>query len=280
MEHIILGFDGTAAAKSALDWVAARAARRPSRVGIVNVVPMSQQNDAELTRLADAETWLYDRAPETSIELHLLEGAPTDALAAFAERADLLVVGINTGHPIRASLAGAFPLRLSARAHVPVVLVPAGWADREDPVSVGIADDASSDTALAFALREAEASGTAIRLVHAWLMPSPAYVGGAPFVSTPESVLTAHRETINEATRWVTERTTTIGVHSELVRDNSAAALLQFAPSSSLLVIGTHHRGLLAGSLLGSVAQDVIWQSDCPVAVVPQEADLDRSGIG
>lgn len=278
MEHIILGFDGTSASVSALDWVAARAARRASRVGIVNVISdPSHDHDSELGRLTDAESSLRERAPETTIELHVLEGGPTEALAAFAAQADLLVVGINTGHPIRASLAGAFPLRLSARSHVPVVLVPAGWVDRDEAVSVGIADDDSSDAALSFAVREAGSHDVPLRLVHAWLMPAPTYVGAAALVSTPEAALASHRDTINTATRWVTERFTTIRVQSELVRDSSIAALLRLASTSSLIVIGTHHRGLLAGSLLGSVAQDVIWQSDCPIAIVPNEHGSDRS---
>jgi nucleotide-binding universal stress UspA family protein len=43
-----------------------------------------------------------------------------------------------------------------------------------------------------------------------------------------------------------------------------------------MLVMGTHHRGVLAGSLLGSVVQEVLWRAECPVAVVPQDAVSSR----
>ncbi|MDT4914840.1 MAG: Universal stress protein family, partial [Pseudonocardiales bacterium] len=39
-----------------------------------------------------------------------------------------------------------------------------------------------------------------------------------------------------------------------------------------LLVVGTHNRGALAGTLLGSVSQGVLHHATCPVAVVPPPA--------
>lgn len=278
MERIILGFDGSPASVSALAWVAVRASRKLAKVGVVNVLPRFTRSDPEaaLDHLADAEQFLRERAPGTPVELHRLDGGVSDALTDFAESADLLVVGINPGHPIRATLAGAMPLKVSSQSHVPVVLVPAGWVESGDPVTVGISTDDSSDAALAFAAREAHDTDAAIRLVHAWLMPAPTYSGAAALAASPESVMAQHRTTINAAMQKVLDRYSTIGMHSELLRDSKAAALLRFASQSSMLVLGTHHRGVLAGSLLGSVAQEVLWQADCPVAVVPREVGTER----
>jgi nucleotide-binding universal stress UspA family protein len=85
-----------------------------------------------------------------------------------------------------------------------------------------------------------------------------------------------HRATLDAAVSWVMERHPTISLQSELVRDSQSSALLRFGPRSSMLVLGTHHRGVLAGSLLGSVVQEVLWRAECPVAVVPREASLTR----
>jgi nucleotide-binding universal stress UspA family protein len=87
-----------------------------------------------------------------------------------------------------------------------------------------------------------------------------------------------HRATQTAAVNWVVERYPAMNLQSELVRDSRSAALLRYAPRSSMLVIGTHHRGVLAGSLLGSVAEGVLWQAECPVAVVPRDAVLHRGG--
>lgn len=272
MERIVLGYDGTSASVAALEWVAQRAARGHAMVGVVNVASsLDKDRTATLDRLADAEALLRERVPGVGVELHRLEGGPVEALAEFADEADLLVVGINPGHPIRAALAGAMPLRLSTLSRVPVAMIPAGWVAANDAVTVGIADDGSSQGALAFATKEAVAMGAALRLVHSWLMPTPAFSGSTVLVQTTESAMAEHRLTLDRALSWVLERHATLPVQTDLIRDSRSAALLRFAGSSSMLVIGTHRRGMLAGSILGSVAQEVLWHAECPVVVVPSE---------
>ena len=54
-----------------------------------------------------------------------------------------------------------------------------------------------------------------------------------------------------------------------LMLGDPGAALLSEADRSSLLVIGTHHRGVLEGALLGSVEQSVLSHTRTPVCVVP-----------
>lgn len=277
MERIVLGYDGSPASVSALSWVAARAGRKVAEVALVGVVSRFGRDRASgLEQLAEAETVLRERAPGAGVELHRLEGGAPDALNAFAADADLLVVGVNPGHPISAAMAGTMPLRVSTRAPVPVVVVPAEWTDVGDPITVGISDDDSSGTALAFAASEAEATDASIRLVHAWLMPTPSFSGSAVVVSSQEAVMADHRATLGAAVSWVIERYPTMNLHSELVRDSRAAALLRYAPRSSLLVIGIHRRGVGARSLLGSVAEGVLWHAECPVAVIPRDAERSR----
>lgn len=280
MERIVLGYDGTSASVAALEWVAQRAARERAVVGVVNVVSkLEKERTATLDRLADAEALLRERVPGVGVELHRLEGGAVDALSDFADEADLLVVGINPGHPIRAAVAGAMPLRLSRLARVPVAMIPAGWVAGNDAVTVGIADDSSSHDALELAAREAAATEAPLRLVHSWLMPTPAFSGSTVLVQTTESAMAEHRQVLDDALSWVLERYATLPVHTELIRDSRSAALLRFAGRSSALVIGTHHRGVLAGSLLGSVAQEVLWHAECPVIVVPNKANADAVGL-
>ncbi|WP_194395953.1 universal stress protein [Microbacterium atlanticum] len=277
MERIVLGYDGSPASVSALSWVAARAGREVASVGLVNVVGRSAKDRASaLDQLAHAEEFLRERAPGVGVELHRLEGGTPESLADFAADTDLLVIGINPGHPIRAAMAGAMPLRLSTTARVPVVMVPAAWVDLGEPVTIGISDDDSSSAALAFAAAEADATRSAIRLVHAWLMPTPSFAGTTALALTPDAAMAEHRGTLDAAMSWVTERYPRLELQSELVRDSQSAALLRYGARSSMLVMGTHHRGVLAGSLLGSVVQEVLWRAECPVAVVPRGAAESR----
>jgi hypothetical protein len=61
-------------------------------------------------------------------------------------------------------------------------------------------------------------------------------------------------------------------VRSELIRDSRSAGLLRFDGRSSLIVIGTHRRGVLISSLLGSVALEILWRAECPICIAPPRA--------
>ena len=78
-----------------------------------------------------------------------------------------------------------------------------------------------------------------------------------------------HRQILDAAVQRVLSEHPTLSVQSELIRDSRSAALLRFDWRSSLLVIGTHRRGVLVGSLLGSVGQEILWRAECPICVVP-----------
>lgn len=271
MERVVLGYDGSPAAVAALEWTAQRCGRTPARVDVITVASSSVPDHGEaVERLTDAEAFLHDRVPGMTVELHRLEGSMPDRLGEFARGVDLIVIGITVGHPVRAALSGWMPLRLAAESSAPVCLVPAGWVAGDEPVTVGVADDASSGAALEFAAREARLTSTRLRLVHAWLMPTPPSAGPGATAS-PEAELARHRAVLDDAIDDVIAAHPLLSVQSELVRDSRPAALLKFAARSSLLVIGTHHRGPLAGALLGSVAQEVLWRADCPVCVVPND---------
>jgi nucleotide-binding universal stress UspA family protein len=268
MERIALGFDGSPASVAALDWTATRAARGPARVDIVLVESRFAKDHEISTALLDnAESVLRDRLPGLDVTTHRVEGAVPESLAEAAMDADLVVVGINPGHPIRAAAMGWTPLRLSTRASAPVYLIPLGWAPGDDPVTVGIADDESSDPALDVAMAEATATG--LRLVHAWLMPTPTFDYGTALALDPDVVVEEHRQILDAGAQRVVERHPELRLQTELIRDSRSGALLRFASRSSLLVIGTHRRNVLTGALLGSVAQEILWRTDCPICVVP-----------
>jgi nucleotide-binding universal stress UspA family protein len=272
MERIVLGYDGTPAAASALSWTAVRAAHGPTRVDVVLVTsPFGKDPDPGLETLAHAEAFLLERLPGLEVELHRVEGKVTESIARAARDADLVVIGINTGHPIRAAAAGWTPLRLSTRSTTPVYMIPAGWVAGDDPVTVGIADDDTSDAALEAGVAEAAATSMRLRLVHSWLMPTPVFDPATTLTIDPDAVLDAHRQTLDTAVERVRKEHPALSVERQLIRDSRSAALLRFASRSSLLVIGTHRRGVLVGSLLGSVGREILWRADCPICVVPPQ---------
>lgn len=269
MERIVLGYDGSTAADSALDWVADRAARRGALVEVVLVTNMFLADHVRADDvLRDAESRLRTRLPSLPIETTRLDGLMPGTLTDAAEGADLLVIGIDRGHPVRNALRGWLPLRVSARASVPTCIVPDGWSATSGPVAVGLGTDDSCDTALTFAAVEAAAADEELRIVHSWLAPL-ATDGSSALAQVPGRVLAQHRVFLVDAADHLRAAHPDLFIETDLVRDNPVAALVAAAEESSLVVIGTHGRGVLAGGFLGSVAQDLVGAVGAPVCIVP-----------
>lgn len=269
MEKIVVGYDGSPAAESALDWVADRAAHEDLRIELVLVANMflSDEVDADET-LRRAETRLTGQVPGVPVETVRVDGLMPGTLVEVAEGADLLVVGVDRGHPVRAALHGWLPQRVSAESSAPTCVVPRGWAAADGPVSVGLADDGSSDAAIDFAAAEADAASRPLHLVHSWYAPLPT----GPPTSKPASLRRLHAQHVafaSDAAGRLRARHPDLEVHVELTQANPSAALVAASGLSSLLVIGTHGRGILTGGLVGSVALDLIGTVAAPVCVVP-----------
>lgn len=270
MENIVVGVDGGAAARSALAWVADRCVAHEAEVDVVHVV-----TDAGVRRehtaavLADAEGILRTVAPEQNVHVQRAEGGVARTLGELSAGTDLLVIGVDPDHPLRAALGGWLPLRVIARSVPPVCIVPVGWTPREGRITVGLDDDESSTDALTFAAGEADETSRGLRVVHAWHLPEPAIDGSAALLVQPERLLQEHREILDAATRSLQRRFPRVHIEADLVRSHPADALLTHAPTASMIVIGTHRDGVLAGGYSGSVAQDILWRAGCPIVVAP-----------
>lgn len=278
MEKIVVGVDDSAAARSALAWVADRCARHAADVDVVHVVaPTDAHATAQRDPLANAERVLRAAAPEQNATYHRAKGGVAQTLREVSTHADLLVIGVDPEHPVRAALGGWLPVRVIARAEPPVCIVPAGWVPRPGTVTVGLEDDVSSAEALAFAAREAETTSGRLRIVHAWRLPEPSIDGAAALLVQPERILEEHRELLDAAVRSVRRRFSALHIEADLVRADPASALLQQAPHSAMIVVGTHREGVLSGAYVGSVDRDLLRHAGCPIAVVPS-ADFPARG--
>lgn len=270
MERIVLGFDGGDTSIVALDWVAERAAGRPTRVEIVMIGGTPMQDDfGRDAGLIEAERRLRDRAPHAEVDSHRWPGRMPESLLERAREADLLVVGSHRGHPVWSALARWMPLRVAARSRTPVVVVPDDAEATAGKVVVGVDDDESSAAAIEFAAAEAANSGTALVLVHTWTMPVPQMEGSVALLASPIEARAAQRRILGEAALRARGAHPDLVVEQVLEQSNPASALLHSARGAALLVMGTHHRGLMKGALLGSIGQDVLAQCRIPVCVVP-----------
>lgn len=272
MDHIVLAYDGSPAAESALDWVADRAIRRDSRIDVVlvanSLVPAGGGGSDAL--LARGEERLRSRVPGTVVDGVVLDGGVSRRLSQAAEHADLLVLGVDRDHPVRAALRGWTPQRLTTSARVPTCVVPTGWTASTRPVTVGLAADESSDAALDFAAAEAVLDDCDLRIVHAWSMP--AFIEEAALATDPYEAKREHRNLAHNAADRVRSVHPDLEVSIELPHDNAISALAAASRHSSLVVLGSHGRGVLGGGFFGSVVLDLVGNSAVPVCVVPAKA--------
>ena len=268
MVRIVVGYDVSPSAEAVLAWVSDRATSTDAQVELVNVTNLLLSDYEATDDLLEAAARAL-RDDNVDVVTSAVTGPMPSTLIDEAEQADLLVIGLTQSRPVRTALKGKMPTRAASRVRVPTVFVPEGWEPSDEPVTVGVDDDASSDTAIVFGAHEAQRRGVPLRLVHAWQMPLPTMEGSVALVTSPLQAKSQHRRLLEEVTQRVRVAYPDLEVESELVADNAAAALLARARRSSMLVLGTHRRGLLAGLTLGSVARDLLLHVACPTCIVP-----------
>ena len=111
-----------------------------------------------------------------------------------------------------------------------------------------------------------------VHVVHAWGLPG-VVVESSVIEERPDRVVEEHRALLDAAVRSLQRRFSDVDIESDVVRSSPVNALLGHAERAALIVIGTHHQGVLAGGLTGAVAQDLLWrparQAGAPMARRP-----------
>jgi nucleotide-binding universal stress UspA family protein len=290
---IIVGVDGSDTSFRALRWAVAEAERRGAEVRLVAcyALPVFAGPDgAVYPGAVDIDTLKHSAAavvnrgtalvksidPDVVVDGVTALGVPADVIIEEAQPGDEIVVG-TTGHSgLFGGLVGSVASGVIHRAHVPVVAVPAMWADAPvRRIVVGVDGSHESLVAMDWAYAEAAATGAELVVVHAWLYPYPVSAASPREVRRPmefdaacelERCLDHIRADIEEGT---------VTVHSRLYEDAAVDALLTESKDADLMVVGCRGRGGLRARLLGSVSRAMVQHSQCPVAVVrcPEHGD-------
>ncbi|WP_240777474.1 universal stress protein [Nonomuraea basaltis] len=109
---------------------------------------------------------------------------------------------------------------------------------------------------LEFALAEARLRGARLRAVQATAYPHPSHFAPAGPEESPA------------LKQMLGEQYPDVAVVEETVHGHPVDVLRQAASGADLLVVGSHGRSMFAGMVLGSVSQELLHQSPCPLAVV------------
>ncbi|MEG3630181.1 universal stress protein [Streptomyces poriticola] len=135
------------------------------------------------------------------------------------------------------------------------------------PVTAGWDGSPESLAALAWAARESVRRGTPLRVVHAWRF-QPMEAAGVTHRDTQEQWV---RDTVTASARTVTGHRPGPEVMVDVVEGDTVAVLLAAAADAATLVLGSRGHGRIVGFLVGSVGQQVIAETPCPVVLVRAE---------
>ena len=279
-ERVLVGVDAEAASQTAVDWVIERARDHDLAITLVTAFDLLVSDPtAEEQRLAETARRIRDELPDAVVETAFIERSIVEGLVDLSASFDLLVIGAHPEHRVLSALTGSLPYRVASRALCSTVIVPSDWAPSAGPVVVGVGDDSTANRALLFAARDAIEADRELEVVHAWQLPAPTdtLVG---MVASPVELRRAHRELLSGAMERIRAAFPAVRLRGFLQEGTSGDRLASRTQHASLVVLGTHHRGVISGALLGSTVRVVLGRGRVPVCVVPPAQPSGRSPAG
>src|SRR6476660_5045038 len=182
---VVVGYDGSGRALSALKWAAREAGDRGLPLRVIRAIPYAAAQRAapglappERTRQGDQILDEGIRIASTLLDADQVRGEsipghPAGALVDASDHAALVVVGQRSQDDPVSSAVGSTSLVLADRAPCPVAVARGALGPERSllPVVVGVADDLGSRAALDFAARTAEIRDVPLLVVAAWSLP-------------------------------------------------------------------------------------------------------------
>jgi nucleotide-binding universal stress UspA family protein len=137
-------------------------------------------------------------------------------------------------------------------------------------IVVGVDGSAPANSALAWAVRQAGLTGSAVEAVIAWHYPVAAGgYGFAPVAALEDTDFPAiYSRVLSDALTATVDPASPVKITTMLREGNAAQILLEVAADAALLVVGSRGHGGFAGALLGSVSQHCAQHAPCPLVIV------------
>jgi nucleotide-binding universal stress UspA family protein len=143
-------------------------------------------------------------------------------------------------------------------------------------IVVGIDGLEASRRALRWAAHEAKLRQATLHIVHSWPRPYLAF-GPSPRLTRRGETSDVERriaeELLDRELARTGVRSVGVKIEREVVEGDPAKVLLEAAAGADLLVLGSNRHGMLAGTILGEVAQRCVQHGPCPVVIVRESAD-------
>ncbi|SFS99242.1 universal stress protein [Saccharopolyspora flava] len=287
---VLVGFDGSEASREAVRWAAREASSRGCPLVLMHVLarpfqhslPMRIPDEHDvMTKLSNAVLEqleaLEDECRKIDPDLQVSKDMPIgDAAEVLVERAGDAALVVLGGPLVgsRTDRLGVTAAEVVARrAAAPIVVVRGQAGTRPDsPVVVGVDGSAVSERAIGFAYETAARLDRPLVGVHSW-----GETAFNPFDIVDEwdadrsEFRDRAREILSESMAGWADRYPDVQVRHVVGPEQPATLLLGETDGATLLVVGSHGRGAVRRTFMGSVSHAVLNQAPCPVAVLPAE---------
>lgn len=281
---IVVGVDGSPSSTEAVAWAARQAAldHRPltllhayhlenaawvAQAGLDQSVILESLKESGTTVLGRARRAAHALAPDIEVDEYIVRADPRDALGLASRSAALVVVGSRGHGRVASMLLGSVGLSLARHSVCPVVVLRPHLTETRHGVLVGT--DGTADTLPA--LKHAYGLAASRHLPLSVLTFGP----GFPWFGE-SGARREDREMQKQVQGWLAElgeKLPDVTVSVRHIEDPEAAALVETAAQMDVVVVGSHHEGLLASALGRALAVAVVEHAPTTVVVVPDAPD-------
>ncbi len=267
VRRIVVGFDGSEAARAALEWAVDEARLHGADLEVVAVVEPSSQGRSgehgdEAVVVEELRSLASTVAAGYAAEFRVARGGAAAALCAACTDSDLLIVGSRSRSPFAGLLLGSVSRSCLHHAPCSVVVVRARPEPALPPgrVVVGIDTSGHSRHALHVAAREARLRGAVLEVVHAvhW-----DHRGVALIEPTTSQLITWGRDLVRTALAE-----SGVAARPVVLDGNPPEVLVRHSKAADLLVLGSRGHNALANLALGSTSDYCVRHAACPVLIV------------
>jgi nucleotide-binding universal stress UspA family protein len=223
-----------------------------------------------------------ERAGVTAEPIAVPDNSPGRALhrAATHKHGDLIVVGSAHHGRIGRVLAGDHAASTLHSAPCPILVAPAGYAQKGGKLeTIGVGYDGSEESraAVKFARDIAEAAGARLRIIEVVVPPDP----GGPFPAYRpdwEEHARIRREEAQERIDAVVAELGEIAT-GDIAFGNPARELAYEGNHLDLLITGSRNYGPIRRVIPGSTSSKLVHEAPCPVLVATRYVDDEAEAI-
>lgn len=279
--RVLVGVDGSRAARYAVLWAAQEARIRRSDLVIIHIDPPSADRTGVNAEATGGEAILEASAaaarhqePSITVDAQLLQGPIAEALIKLSNSATMLVVGVDPSKPRAAhGLIGPIEDRVVVHALCPVVTVhgPArSVRDAHPDVVVGWKDDDSAPRTLDMAAAEAHVRGASLTVV--------SVIADDDHQLDHSSTKPEPHQALTDAVAVIERNHPALHVRVTQQEADVVLTLRHHAHSAELLVIGCPQAKDRWSIRTGQVAGALMREAPCPVMLVGRLNSPNGSG--